>query len=235
MFSRLVDGDEYTFGVSGKLWRNGVVMYDHQTKSLWSGVTGECLEGQLKGQRLEILAAVPKVRWQHWKQAYPASKVLSMYGFEDFDEDGYADYHFSNMTGLFAPQHRDQRLHPKALVMGIRIGTQARAYPLELFDTDKIFLDQFAGKHLVVYRDKESEASAIFEREVNGTLLAFKPGNTWTLLQDTTTGSVWNIVTGTAIAGALRGQTLRRIPHHNIYWFGWVDFYPHTTLFTRPK
>ncbi len=91
MFSRIVDGQAYTFGVSGKLWRNGLVMYDHQTETLWSGVTGEALQGKLQGKQLEILAAQPKVRWQDWKQTYPESKVLTLYGFQDLDEDNYGD------------------------------------------------------------------------------------------------------------------------------------------------
>jgi hypothetical protein len=227
----MVDGTEYTFGVSGKLWRNGLVMYDHQTRSLWSGVTGEALQGSLKGKQLTILASVPKIRWGDWKVAYPDSKVLTLYGFQDGAEDQYAGYHHSGMTGLFAPTHRNTSLPPKTLVMGIRLGDQARAYPLDSFTQTKVALDEFAGKKLVVYRDSDSEASAIFEREVDGHLLAFTPGKTWTVLEDTTTGSTWNIVTGTAIAGPMRGKQLRRVPHYNVYWFAWVDFYPHTTLF----
>ena len=82
-----------------------------------------------------------------------------------------------------------------------------------------------------MYRDPESEASAVFERWVDGQLLSFTPGPTWTLVEDTTTGSTWDIVTSTAVAGPLAGKYLQRVPHHNIYWFAWVNFYPHTTLF----
>ena len=123
------------------------------------------------------------------------------------------------------------QLRPKHLVMGIRIGEQARAYPLRIFTQTKILTDHVAGKDLVVYRDPESEASAVFERRVEGQLLSFTPGPMWTLLEDTTTGSTWDIVTGMAVAGPLEGKHLQRVPHHNSYWFAWVDFYPHTTLF----
>jgi hypothetical protein len=232
VFSRIVADKEYTFGVSGKLWRNGLVMYDHQTKTLWSGITGEALEGPLKGNRLEIIAAVPKVRWQDWKAAYPQSQVLTSDGFQDFDQDRYADYHLSGMTGLFPPEHDNARLHPKALVMGIRFGAQARAYPLDAFVQRKIVTDRFAGKKLVIYRDPASEASAVYERHIDGVLLSFRPGKTWILLEDTTTGSTWNVVTGTAVTGPMQGKQLRRVPHVNIYWFAWVDFYPQTTLYS---
>ncbi len=232
MFSRIVDGREYTFGVSGKLWRNGLVMYDHQTETLWSGVTGEALQGKLKGKQLEILAAQPKVRWKDWKLTYPESKVLTLYGFQDLDEDNYADYHFGPMTGIVPLEHTNDRLHPKARVIAIRIGEQARGYPLALFDQEtKVLTDRVAGKDLVVYRDVASEASAVFERRLEGQTLSFKAGKAWTSLEDTTTGSTWNIVTGKAVVGPLKGKALARVPHYQIYWFGFVDFFPEATLF----
>ncbi len=228
----MVDGKVHTFGVSGKLWRNGLVMYDHQTETLWSGVTGAALRGKLKGKQLEILAAQPKVRWDQWKATYPGSKVLTLYGFQDYEDDSYADYHMGPMTGIVPVVHRDDRLHPKAKVMAIRLGDQARAYPLELFNQEtKLLTDRVADKDLVVYRDPVSEASAVFERELEGQALTFKAGKTWTTLEDTTTGSTWNIVTGKAVTGPLKGKMLARVPHYQIYWFGFVDFFPAATLF----
>ncbi len=230
----MVDGQAYTFGVSGKLWRNGLVMYDRQTETLWSGVTGSALQGPLQGKQLEILAALPKVRWKDWVAAYPKSQVLTAHGLQHVEEDGYADYHLGPMTGLFRPEHENDRLPPKALVLAIRLGKHARAYPLSVFQQSQIVTDTVAGKPLLVYRDPDSEASAIYERTVEGQALRFKPGQTWTVLEDTTTGSTWNMLTGTAVAGPLQGKRLRPAPHHQIYWFAWVDFYPETTLF-RPE
>ena len=235
MFSRIVDGKAYTFGVSGKLWRNGLVMYDHQTETLWSGVTGAAIEGKLKGKQLEILAAQPKVRWKEWKTTYPQSQVLTIYGEQDLDEDQYADYHMGPMTGLFAPENRNDQLPPKALVIAIRIGEHTRADPLEVFKQSKVVTDTVAGKELVVYRDADSEASAIYERVVDGKLLAFKPGVTWTTLEDTTTGSRWNVLTGKAVSGPHQGKTLKRIPHYQIYWFGLIDFFPTATVFSSEE
>lgn len=232
MFSRLIDGKEHTFGVSGKLWRNGLVMYDHQTETLWSGITGEALQGPLQGKRLAMLAALPKIRWQDWLSAYPNSDVLTAYGFQDFEVDSYADYHFSGMTGLFPPQNTNADLSPKELVMGIQIDGQYRAYPLRLFKQTKILNDRFAGHDLVIYRDPESEASAVYRRKVDERILDFTTGSTWTLIEDTTTQSKWNIVTGRAVSGPLQGKKLQRISHYNIYWFAWVDFYPQTSLFS---
>ncbi len=57
MYSRIIDGEEYTFGVSGKLIRNVLVMYDRQTDTLWSQLLGEAVEGPLVGTKLEFLPA----------------------------------------------------------------------------------------------------------------------------------------------------------------------------------
>ena len=235
MFSRIVDGKEHTFGVSGKLWRNGLVMYDHQTETLWSGVTGAAIEGKLKGKQLEILAAQPKVRWKEWKATYPESKVLTLYSTEDLEIDNYADYHMGGMTGLFPPETVNDALHPKALVMAIRLGDHVRAYPLGEFQQTKLVTDTVAGKNLVIYRDAETEASAVYERGLDGQELTFKPGKTWVTLEDTTTGSTWNVVTGKAVSGALSGKTLTRVPHYQIYWFGLVDFYPQATVYASKE
>jgi hypothetical protein len=49
VYSREIDGQEYSFGVSGKLIMNVLVMYDRETGSLWSQLLGEAVEGELKG------------------------------------------------------------------------------------------------------------------------------------------------------------------------------------------
>ena len=57
MYRREVEGRELTFGVSGKLFKNALVMYDRETRSLWSHFSGEALSGPMKGRRLERAAA----------------------------------------------------------------------------------------------------------------------------------------------------------------------------------
>ena len=49
MYSREIDGQEFTFGVSGKLIMNVLVMYDRQTESLWAQLLGEAVEGDTAG------------------------------------------------------------------------------------------------------------------------------------------------------------------------------------------
>ncbi len=44
-FDRVVDGRELTFGVSGMLFHDNLVMYDYQTNTLWSQLLGQSLRG----------------------------------------------------------------------------------------------------------------------------------------------------------------------------------------------
>ena len=47
MYDREVEDKELTFGVSGKLIRNVLVMYDRETESYWSQLLGEAVDGEL--------------------------------------------------------------------------------------------------------------------------------------------------------------------------------------------
>ena len=55
MYAREIDGRTFTFGVSGKLSRNVLIMYDRQTESYWSQLIGEAISGEMIGTRLEFL------------------------------------------------------------------------------------------------------------------------------------------------------------------------------------
>ena len=56
MYGREIDGLTYTFGVSGKLWRGALLMYDHQTRSLWSHITGQAVKGASQRKQLQVFS-----------------------------------------------------------------------------------------------------------------------------------------------------------------------------------
>ena len=45
MYARDVNGQLLTFGVSGKLIMNGLVMFDRETGSLWAHINGQAVDG----------------------------------------------------------------------------------------------------------------------------------------------------------------------------------------------
>ncbi len=233
MYSRDLDGQTLTFGVSGKLWKNALVMYDRETRSLWSHMTGECLDGSLKGKRLEMVSAVPIVTWRAWRRSFPNTKVLTIRGREDQRRDNYLGYHGSSQTGLFPTENHDRRLDNKDLVIGVSVEGRQKAYPIgkKHWKTAKqkvwkLVEDEIAGIPILVYHDPENYASSVYKRTVGDSVLVFGEGVKGAMARDIG-GSVWNLLTG---AGS-EGRSLVPVPHLNIYWYAWADFYPDAELY----
>lgn len=238
MYSRELDGETYTFGVSGKLFRDALLMYDHQTRTLWSHITGEAVEGELRGKQLKMLAGTPRITWKDWKRNHPLTRVLSVRNdfrhperqIQDISTDNYAAYHASSNTGISGTQYTDNRLIHKELVVGVRINESYRAYPFRAFKRKSIINDEVADVPVLAFHDLESNATAVFLRNVEAKTLIFEPTEGY-FVKDTTTGTTWNLITGTATEGKLKGYTLERLPAMNIYWFAWARYHPETTIY----
>jgi hypothetical protein len=132
VYSREVDGQEYTFGVSGRLYKSNVLLYDHQTESLWSQIMQKAIAGPLAGKRLTIITST-RTTWKDWKKKHPRTLVLSKdTGYRrDYASDPYKGYY--RVASIWFPVGRIRRdLSPKEMVLGIEINDMARAYPLSL-------------------------------------------------------------------------------------------------------
>ena len=70
MYARQLDDQTLSFGVSGMLLRDSLVMYDRQTQSLWTQVDGLGIRGPLKDATLSIVPAI-HTTWKAWKRLYP--------------------------------------------------------------------------------------------------------------------------------------------------------------------
>jgi thiol-disulfide isomerase/thioredoxin len=72
----IVDGKTLEFGVSGRLYKSDLVMYDRQTASFWSQIEGRAIIGPLAGQRLEYVPT-EMMTWQKWQERYSIAWVLA--------------------------------------------------------------------------------------------------------------------------------------------------------------
>ena len=153
VFDRRVDGVVQEFGVSGRLWRSNLLMYnragDEKDESLWSQVLGEAVLGIHTGQKLSIVRS-DIVRWDSWKGLHPDTKALSQKTgvARNYSRDPYGDYYTSESVS-FGASFNDTRLHPKALVHGIEINGSFKAYSDEaLKSVTGEINDTFAGKNI---------------------------------------------------------------------------------------
>lgn len=230
MYSRIINGDEYTFGVSGKLIRNALVMYDRQTGTLWSQLLGEAVEGTLVGTRLEYLPAT-MTTWENWRQMHPDTTALQK-GYVG-SRDPYSGYYSSSTSlGVLGVENLDHRLGLKEFVIGVEIDQDASAYPFGVLSEAPVVNDEVGGVPIVVAFDAETATGAVWERMLeDGTLLEFAEVES-ELMRDTATGTLWNGVTGQAVEGDLAGETLKPVANTMVFWFAWADFHPETELYS---
>jgi Protein of unknown function (DUF3179) len=73
------DGGRRTFGTSGLLYRSNKLMFDRETKTLWSQMTGEAVLGSLaaKAERLAVLP-MTLTTWGEWRTLHPDTTVLHL-------------------------------------------------------------------------------------------------------------------------------------------------------------
>ena len=248
MYAREIDGRTLEFGVSGKLYRNGLIMYDRQTGSEWSHVTGQAIWGPLAGSQLQAIPAI-QTTWAQWQRLHPESPVLSKrhspYGLSAYRTDTYSSYYNSSRAGILGRAERDDRLGAKEYVLGLHIQGRAKAYAFQYLKKSPILNDTVAGTPVLVFSqplraealqlELDNVTGVVYSRAVGEQVLTFRlaPGSTERrpLLLDAETGTVWRAFTGEAIQGPLAGHTLAQLPATNAFWFGWRDYFPETELF----
>lgn len=75
-FKRNVNGHTLTFGVSGKLRKSNLVMYDHKTQSWWQQFSGQAIVGDYAGTTLEPLPT-QIVSFAKFRQKHMLAHVLT--------------------------------------------------------------------------------------------------------------------------------------------------------------
>lgn len=174
VFDRAAGDDTLTFGVSGLLYQGNVLVYDHQTESLWSQLGQRSVAGKRAGRALAALPA-EVTSWGAWRAAHPKTRVVSTNtGHQrDYETDPYDQYHRS--TGLmFPPKRHDARLRDKEKIFGLTIADASTAYPLEALAKVGSTVDEVGGRRVRITHDSGADATRAVDAS-SGELL---PGTT---------------------------------------------------------
>ncbi len=175
VYESTLAGRPLRFGVSGLLYNNDLLMYDRETESVWSQITGEAISGDYRGQKL-VPVPVVHTTWDQWRAQYPDTEVLSpQTGYRrDYTRDPYADYALNE--GLFYPVTASNALYPaKSGVIGLVVGDRQRAWPFAELEThfresnQPHLGDSVAGKPVRVYFNPDRRSAYITDQ--NGGLL----------------------------------------------------------------
>jgi len=228
VYHRRVDGRTLTFGVSGDLADDALVLYDRETDSRWRQPSGECLDGPLAGRRLDARPYAVRTAGS-FREAEPDGQFLQpVRGGPDatdadlraiHDMDRYEAYVEGDAFGLYGMRGTGERrtwdredLGAKTLVLGVERGDAAVGYPLPgVLDAGGVVTDTVGDIDVVVFA-------------VAGRLHAFEdPGLSFGPTDEPgrfrADGTTWDGETG---AGG-DGRTLARVPARSMFAFAWQD------------
>lgn len=162
VYAAAVDGQVLSFGVSGKLYKNTVLLYDRQTNSLWSQLQKEAVTGPMLGKSLKIIPSV-NTTWAKWRSDHPSTLVLSdQTGFPyNYEQNPYLMYAVSP-DPLFPAKHLDPRLPPKAWVVGVEVKGVFKAYPFKELEKVAIPLsDTIGDKTILIHFEPETRTATV--------------------------------------------------------------------------
>ena len=165
-FEATLQGHRHTFGVSGLLYQSDLLMYDHQTESLWSQISMHAVAGPLTGLRLTPIF-LEHTTWAEWRTAHPTTLVLSTKtgSFRNYDRDPYAGY-AENRELFFDTAHFDPSYHPKEWVVGIELNGVAKAYPFaEIEKVGSPISDQLGGQAITIHFNPQTRSASVTDAD----------------------------------------------------------------------
>jgi Protein of unknown function (DUF3179) len=222
---------QFAFGTSGLLYRSNKLMFDEETRSLWSSLEGLPVVGPLVGSGLQLsFQSAVTTTWGEWRREHPATTVLSLEtGFKrDYSEGAAYREYFASDRLMFEVPATDARLKNKAEVLVFRpelVGRGAApvAISVDLLKRQPLFTFEAGQRRFVVVTSKDG-ANRMYDlgevtftsRDRDGHLLD-------------AAGRRWR-VTPEALVGD-EGARRPRVAAHRAFWFGWYAQHPDTVLY----
>lgn len=231
MWERTINGRVLTFRLFG-INNQNFIMRDSETGSWWQQVSGEAIQGPLKGSRLPRVLH-DEVSFGIWRGEEPRGRVLRPVK-EARDE--YADWNWEKRmkkVRTVVAKAKGDPLEPRDVVVGVVRNGQARAYPFPRVKAQNPVVDRLGGEPIVVVVGDDRKSVRVFKAEVDGRSLSLlrkaEPGPI--RLLDAETGSEWDF-TGAAVSGPLAGTQLEKVFALKEYWFDWKIYNPSTSVYT---
>lgn len=233
LWKAILGPGKLTFGTSGLLFNSNLIMYDRRTNSLWSQMLEQAISGP-EAQRIPDRVAVVETTWETWQSMYPQTALLAedtelsrpygAYPYGSFREDNSLLFAVNNMN--------DDRLHRKARVLGINVGSTSKVYPIDNFAPNvEVINDTVGDMQVVVAGSSDLNFGVVFNRELEDcTVLDFEPvqGNLPVVMMDNE-GNGWDAF-GTAVIGERTGQRLQKTNSYIAYWYAWTAFFEGTVI-----
>lgn len=209
---------ETTFGVSGRLVNNNLVMYDRGTESRWSQIPGTAIDGPETGATLREFS-VAWTTWERWRDHRPETRVLTedTGHVRDYD-DPYGSYnprggYYANGSLLFDSLVEDDRYAPKEQMLCAKTPDGPLAVRKDALREAGTATTSVGGVPYVAAYDPRLDTGYVY-RNPNDATVRYEDGRV-------------------DVDGATRAPDelpLERVLRIDAMWFAWVGFYPRTEV-----
>lgn len=213
----VVSGNITTFKSSGMKSFNAI-MEDSETHSWWQQATGEAISGKAKGQFLpEVQHSQTSIA--EWINLYPNSLIMQP------DPESLVKYkRFQNYENWHAPDPLKidfDSWKRNSWILGILVGTTAKAYDWNKLNESKIINDEIEGVPIVLVLASDGKSFFAYQRTDK---------NDFTLKDDQIISgqSIYNLA-GTPFNS--EDMPLKKIMVYQQFWHSWKTFYPNTEKF----
>jgi hypothetical protein len=206
-------------------------MRDEETGTWWQQVSGDAIQGPLKGRKLAPVYS-DEVSFEIWRNEKPRTRVLrpearvaSQYAPADW-EKGLA------RLPVVAEVDPAEMLKARDLVIGIVIGGHDKAYPFELLEKQRLIIDMIGDEPIAIVLGGDGRSVRAFRRKVGERTIELfaKPETSPLQMIDAETGTVWEF-SGRAASGPLAGTQLSKVTALKDYWFDWKTYHPRTKVY----
>ena len=169
-----------------------------------------------------------------WRKILLAIFVL-LYGFifYMFNFKFLADKMFLQPTNKILATATENKVDSNKLVIGVTINRQAKAYPVEIIGYHHQVTDTVGGEPVMVTYCTVCRTGRVFSPFVNGKFEKFRlvgMDHFNAMFEDAETKSWWRQATGKAVAGPLKGTTLKEIASAQMSLAAWIRKYPNTLI-----
>jgi hypothetical protein len=214
-----------TFGVSGRLINNNLVMYDRETETWWPQILATSIPGAWnEAPEIRSLREFRLVwtTWERWQNHRPDTRVLSTDTghARNYNRDPYGGYnpregYYANDNLLFPALNDDDTFDRKTVVMGARTPNGAAAFLKDALRENRLMAGEIGGTSVLAVYDTRLDTAYVYR---NPEEASFE-------LQD-----------GTAVAedGTRYDPDdlpLERIHTFDAMWFAWAGYYPETNVY----
>ncbi|WP_337865551.1 DUF3179 domain-containing protein [Ignavibacterium sp.] len=232
-WSRVLNGKETTFGVSGLLYNSNLIPYDRGSNSNWSQMKLLSVNGSLFGTSANLFPVV-ETSWLTAKQIFPGAKVVTTStGYSrSYGTYPYGDYKTNHGLLLFPVSPDDNRLPRKERILGVIFNNDAKAFRFKENGSGiELISDVVGGKSIIVIQSKARNLIAAYEKELeDGSSVNLSPvQNELPIVMVDTDGNKYNLF-GEISVGPKKGNKLKSVTSMVAYWFAWAAFYPNTTI-----